>query len=279
MNIQIITATLNPGKELFQTALSIKEQTHQDWLWRIENGGGICPILKNIIELNDPRIAINNRLDSGIYDAWNNACCHSKADWTIFLGSGDRLADQKVLERAWEYLKNINPAIPRIAFGGFRLISHISGLVLRIHDKNWEFMKDKFRHGKPYLPAHPETFHSAGLLNREEIFDPTFRVAGDVDVMLRALTHSEPLSLPIIVSDIMTGGVSQDPRAGYRIYSEVLLACSRNQFDIPFRVKIKEYIRCSIKYLLWMLVGTVGYEVVKESIIRMLSSNNKRKIN
>jgi glycosyltransferase involved in cell wall biosynthesis len=268
MSVQIITAVKNPGKELLDTAASIRQQTLNDWRWYIANGGEICDELNTIFDFNDSRITVCSKSDAGIYDAWNAACSRSKADWTIFLGSGDKLADQTVLERANEHLKLIDPTIPRIAFGGCRLISHVSGHELRIQNNEWEKMKNKFKYGKPCLPIHPETFHSSGLLVGSEIFNTAFKVAGDVDVMLRALGRSQPILLPFIVSDVITGGVSQDPRAGFRIYKEVLLACAANKVDVPIYIKMKEYTRSAIKYMLWYLFGSGGYLIVKEILLR-----------
>ena len=228
MSIQIITAVKNPGKELLDTVASILQQTSKDWRWYITNGGELCDELNKINELNDSRITVCSESDTGIYDAWNAACSKSKADWTIFLGSGDKLADQTVLERVNEHLEFIDPTIPRIAFGGCRLISHVSGDELRIQNNEWELMRKNYKYGRPCLPIHPETFHSSGLLDGNKIFDATFKVAGDVDVMLRALRHSQPISFPFIVSDVITGGISQDPKAGFRIYKEVILACTKN---------------------------------------------------
>lgn len=275
MSVQIITAVKDPGKELLDTVASITQQTLKDWRWYIANGGELCDELIKIIDLNDSRITVCSKSDTGIYDAWNAACSRSKADWTIFLGSGDKLADQTVLERVNEHLKIIDPTIPRIAFGGCRLISHVSGRELRIQNNEWESMKNNFKYGRPCLPIHPETFHSSGLLDGNKIFDATFKVAGDVDVMLRALSHSQPISLPFIVSDVITGGISQDPRAGFRIYKEVLRACATNRVTVPMYIKIKEYIRCTIKYMLWYLFGSNGYSFLKEGVLRKISLRNK----
>ena len=267
MSIQVITAVMEPGDELLQTALSIRSQTHQYWRWYIANGGSICASLAKIIELNDPRIVINSQHDSGIYDAWNKACSNTMADWTIFLGSGDKLSEATVLEQTSSQLKALDPSQPRIAFGWCRLISHRTGQILRVQKNDWVKMQGKYRYGKPSLPIHPETFHSAGLLNCEKPFETSFSVAGDVDVMLRALRYSKPISLPYVISDVITGGVSQDPMAGFRIYKEVRLACARNDFHLPIYVRVIEYIRTGVKYFANRLIGKSMYEKTKEVLL------------
>jgi len=278
MSIQIITAVMEPGKDLLQTALSIKKQTYQDWRWYIENGGSYCESLQQINNLDDPRITINSERDRGIYDAWNKACSNSKADWTMFLGSGDKLSDPTVLDLASTQLKEVDPKQPRIAFGWCRLISHRTGQVLRVQKNDWVSMQGTYRYGKPSLPIHPETFHSAGLLNCEKPFETNFSVAGDVDIMLRAIRSSNPISFQYVISDVITGGVSQDPRAGFKIYKEVLLACARNDFHLPINIRVREYMRTSMKYFINRLIGKSMYEKIKEQLLlRYLHSSNGEK--
>lgn len=268
--IQVITAVLNPDEALLITARSLRMQTSPRWHWHIANGGADTPALAHVRALGDPRIVVASQRDTGIYDAWNNACAASRADWTLFLGAGDCLASADVIELVHDALSGIDPTTPRLAFGHCRLVSPSGRHVVRVQVNNWQAMRGRYRYGKPSLPVHPETFHSAGLLAAQPPFDASYSIAGDVDIMLRAVRASEPVTLPFVVADVLMGGRSQDPRAGFAILREVRRACRENGFAVPPAARASEFARTLAKYAAERVLGASRYARMKEAVSRLM---------
>ena len=75
---------------------------------------------------------------------------------------------------------------------------------------------------------HPATFHRRTLFDEVGRFDPTFRIAGDYELMLRALKGSAPLGFPVLVVDMAAGGMSDRPENRVRTQREVYRARRQN---------------------------------------------------
>lgn len=271
MLIQIVTAVLNPGPELELTAQSILKQTYKKWKWIIKSTGGESPALVCLAAINDPRIHFIHGDDHGIYDAWNIALAQHEANWTLFLGSGDTLSNDTVLEEVASQLTGVDVSQSRIAFGHARITAS-NGSILGVHRNNWASMKGSYRYGKPALPIHPEVFHSRGLLAVSSPFDTTCRIAADVDIMLRALAINEPIELRQFVTNVKTGGTSQDPNKSFKIYTEVLYCCAKNGIRVPMAIKSLEYMRVTLKMGVHFILKPRLYQHLKERLLPLIYS-------
>ena len=124
--ITIITSTLNSLLLLEHTADSIFRQGFKDWQWIIVDGDSsdgtkewledIAGMRRNVKFISEP--------DQGIYDAWNKALPLVRGAWVIFLGAGDKLKSQDVLQKCVRYLEKISPEI-NLAYGSVEYIKDI----------------------------------------------------------------------------------------------------------------------------------------------------------
>jgi len=125
--------------------------------------------------------------DRGIYDAWNKAVSHVKADWVWFFGCDDHLAGPEAIATLKRELGALDPSV-RLAYVRVG-IAMADGRIVETMGEPWPSLKPKLRHNMLIPPN--------GFLARRELFDEvgafdlSFRIAGDYDWFLRAMTRSE----------------------------------------------------------------------------------------
>lgn len=102
--LAIITINFNDKKGLLKTFESIKIQTWKEFEYIVIDGGSTDGS-KEIIEEN-PQISYwISEKDTGVYNALNKGVKAAKADYLIFMNSGDTFYDQNVLQNIEYYFE------------------------------------------------------------------------------------------------------------------------------------------------------------------------------
>ena len=102
MKVSIVTINRNNLTGLKETYRSIVSQTFKDWEWIVVDGGSTEGDRSFIKEHADRISWWCSEPDSGVYDAQNKGIAHARGEWMIFMNSGDRFCDNKVLERVFK---------------------------------------------------------------------------------------------------------------------------------------------------------------------------------
>lgn len=206
MKISIIIATYNVAKDLPACLDSCLRQTWHDKEIIVIDGGSTDGTLE-VIRSYAPRLGYwTSERDKGIYDAWNKALPHVTGSWVLFRGADDLFWDDSVLEKAVPALESAAPE-ELICYGAVVHVNERQDLV-GIRAAAWERAKPQFF--KKMTIPHPGTFHHVRLFRRFGGFDPSYRVAGDYDFLLRAIRGgADAKFLPgLIVTRISAGGIS-----------------------------------------------------------------------
>lgn len=103
----ILIVCLNPGGKLKETFQSIEQQTFRDFEVVVKDGGSkdgsVEQLMNEKKELLEspvaPYLKVIVRKDTGIYDAMNQAVAMAAGEYILFLNCGDKLYDEKVLEK------------------------------------------------------------------------------------------------------------------------------------------------------------------------------------
>lgn len=245
--LSIIVAVLNGRNTLELCIKSIVCQTHPDKELIIIDGGSTDGSL-SIIRKHEQNITYwESKPDRGIYHAWNKALARASGEWICFLGADDCFWNDHVLT-------DLLPSLCRAAASGIRVVY---GRIARVDDggrllarwgKPWEKIRWQMPHGMPLGLPHTGLMHHRNLFGDHGLFDETFRIAGDYELLLRELKHKKNRAL--FVEDIITvaqrvGGLADSNSLFF--HTEVLRARRKNGINrislVWMAVHIKTFCR------------------------------------
>ena len=223
--ITVIIAVFNGEKYLQQCIDSVANQTYVDRQIIVVDGGSYDNTLK-IIKLNQEKLSYwVSELDKGIYDAWNKGLKQASGDWICFIGADDYLMDPGVLKKL-SYQLSLVPENIKIAYGQIMIID-AAGSALYALGESWGSLKKRFQQ-LMCLP-HPAVMHRRSLFATHGMFDESFRIAGDYELLLRELKEGEAQFLPdIVVTAMRQGGISSNPANNLIALQEVRCAQTKN---------------------------------------------------
>ena len=190
--------------------------------------------------------------DRGLAHAWNKGVSHANGDWIIFLGADDYLWRSDSLKKIAPLLANMsNPT--KIVYACVMGVDD-SGKQLGIWSSDWN--RKKFYVEMNF--SHQGVFHHKTLFTQYGMFDESYRLALDYELMLRYLKNNDAIFLPdIIVSAMQSGGMSNTPRNAIRGLREQARARRKNNIS---RDSIKYYRAVIGAYGKLILVKLIGNE-------------------
>lgn len=250
--ISIIVATFNNEGTVQLCIDSVEQQTYPYKELIIVDGGskdGTVGVLKD----SQQKIAYwVSEPDRGIYHAWNKALPNATGEWICFLGADDYFWDTKVLDRIGEQLRLLQPNI-RVVYGQNMLVNN-EGDHLYPVGTSWETLRRKFQTSM-CLP-HPGLMHHRSLFEQYGLFDESFRIAGDYELLLRELTHADALFIPdLIVAGVQQGGISSRPDSALLVLSEARRAQRIHGQRFPSLPWLWGGGKVYLRLLLWWLFG------------------------
>ena len=199
--ISIIVATYNVEQFLDRCLQSISAQTSRDWELIIIDGGSTDGTVA-IIQSHAEHIAYwHSRPDAGIYDAWNQALPHARGDYICFLGADDALHSPDTIANIFAAAGDARHDL--ITCRG--QIRNASGLTDKIIGASWQDSKLP-RH---FRVCHPGLLHHRSLFEAHGAFNPQYKIAADLDFLLRLPRNIRCHDLPMVTVDVQEGGVSQ----------------------------------------------------------------------
>jgi len=236
--ITIIAAVFNGSVTLSRCIKSIYSQSYLNKELIIIDGGSTDDTVK-IIEDNSHQIAYwESKPDRGIYHAWNKALFHAKGEWICFLGSDDYFWKEDVLEKMIPALRIAEKNDIRLVYGRVASINKM-GEVQNILGMPWEKAKSILSH---QMPPHPGLLHHAHIFRDHGLFDESFRIAGDYELLLRELRTRDAMFVPeVIVVGIQYGGVSCNIGNLLQLITEDIAARKKHGLNLITTPVIKYY--------------------------------------
>lgn len=180
MKFTVVTATLNPGRQLRSCIGSVRGQTGVAVEHLIEDGCSRDGSLEWL--RNQPDVSVSCRTDRGMYDALNQAFARASGDVISWLNS-----DEQYLPGTLKLVEEIfreRPAID-VLFGNAILVSP-NGVPVAAR-REIPLRRAYLLHGPAYAMSctlfFKQELRDQGLLR----FDESYRVVGDADLLLRIL--------------------------------------------------------------------------------------------
>lgn len=258
MLLSIITATFNSEKTIVKTLNSILRQNGINELFELEYiivDGASKDNTINIIKSYETTFIEKgvvfkwiSEKDSGIYDAWNKGIKLSSGKWISFLGSDDYYCDGAI-EAYYRTIQYNNTIDYDLVYSNVNLVK--GDKLIKTINGAWSW-----KQFKRYMNiAHVGSFHNKKYFKKYGLFDTSYKIAGDYELLLRARQNLRALKLneqTVIMSD---GGISNHQIN--RVFKETFRAKNKtaglNKIICSF-----DYSIAHIKYILRKIVYAIN---------------------
>ncbi|MCX6214050.1 glycosyltransferase family 2 protein [Spirosoma sp.] len=201
--VSIISAVYNAEKYLEESILSITTQSYKNFEYIIIDGGSSDNTLNIIRKYQDKITYWISEPDGGIYDAWNKGLEKCNGEWIAFIGADDLLYSNSLQV----YIEHIIQHPQRLEL---EFVSSLIELVdenlvpIRLVGESWEWSRFK----KSMTTWHVGMFHSKNLFLKYGVFDSTYKVSGDYELLLRPKDKLIASFINQPTAKMRTGGIS-----------------------------------------------------------------------
>ncbi|MDE1162355.1 MAG: glycosyltransferase family 2 protein [Acidobacteriaceae bacterium] len=229
--VSVITATFNAETLLARCINSVSTQDYPDVEHVIIDGGSSDRTLDVIEQYKDYIGYFTSEKDKGIYDAWNKGVKAATGEWIAFLGSDD------------EYYPGAISSYMRLAAGhpGTEYMSSQVRWVPAPPEKvkiigapwDWPGFQREMR------VAHVGSMHHRSLFHRLGLYDLTYRITGDYELLLRAGDTLRTAFLPQVTAEMQAGGTSDSFEALVEAKKAKVLSGGRSRAWASFEYMIK----------------------------------------
>lgn len=227
MKISIITATYNCADVVGCCLASVGRQTYRDKEHIVIDGASTDGTLAVLRAQSDLLSALVSEPDGGIYDALNKGITLSSGEIIGFLNSDDFYTHDRILEavvRCFSEDLELEACYADLMYVDRSDISR----VVR-YWRSESFVPGSFSQG--WCPAHPTFFVRRSVYERLGGFDLRYRIASDVELMMRFLEAHKLRAkyMPEVWVKMRLGGTTN--RNFYNIFVqnfEVLVALKRH---------------------------------------------------
>ena len=224
--VSLITISLNSQKTIQKTFESVNDQSIKNIEHILIDGGSIdntIHIAKQFSHINK----IISEPDKGIYDAMNKGIKNSSYDIIGFLNSDDQFFDHNSLSLITNHFHE------DIDCGFGDLIYTDSNNKIKRFWKGSDYKQGLFKKG--WMPAHPTFYCRRSVYELFGLYDKSFKIAGDFELMMRFLEKHRIKSkyIPKTLVNMKIGGVSnRSLKSKLDILKEEFRAFEQNGFKI-----------------------------------------------
>jgi glycosyltransferase involved in cell wall biosynthesis len=218
--ISVITIVRNGMPFVEQTIKSVIEQRNSNFEYIVIDGGSTDGTV-DIIKSHESEIAkwVSEK-DEGIADAFNKGFSFSTGDYVLFLNADDALANPNVLEMVARKIAEND--FPVLLYGDCDVLDRCSGEVL--YRASIDVPDTKLLLGK--MIPQPSLFTHRSYFEKYGVFDPNFKIAMDYEWLLRGGLKERVVHVPLLVSNVRTGGISTLDQS--KVVGEIISALKKN---------------------------------------------------
>lgn len=253
MKFSIITATYNSEKTIARTLDSILSQTCREFEYIIVDGNSSDKTL-DIIKSYQPLFSKKkipfswtSEKDKGIYDAWNKGVKIAKGSWISFLGS-----DDQYLENAIELYNcelNNNKESLDLIYSNVKVVNQ--DIEVKIINGIWTW-----KIFKRYMNiAHVGAFHNRNYFKKHGLFNESYKVAGDYELLLRAREKLKTKKIDKITAFMDSGGVSNNQIN--IVFKETFLAKNKTG-EVNYIICIVDFFIAHLKFNLKKTLNAIN---------------------
>ena len=205
MKISIITSVYNNQETIAEAMESVLSQTYPDIEYIIIDGGSSDNTVDIIKTYQDRLGAFISEPDNGIYDGLNKGINLATGDVIGFLHSDDLYQDNTVIEKVVQaFINNATDSV----YGDLTYVNKIDPSKIIRFWQSGKFTLTKLNYG--WMPPHPTFFVKCSIYQQYGVFDTSFKIAADYDLMLRFLgkVKISTFYIPSVLIKMRVGGAS-----------------------------------------------------------------------
>ena len=205
MKISIITVSYNAVATIEDTIQSVLNQSYKNIEYVIIDGGSSDGTQAIIEKYSDKISYYVSEPDGGIYFGMNKGVTACKGDFIGILNADDVYASKTVISNVAELLQT---AKTDTLYGDLEYVTEQN---LNVVVRKWisgSFERKKFLRG--WMPPHPTFFVKKELYLKYGLFNTSFKISADYELMLRFLFNNglSAVYLPQTLIKMRVGGVS-----------------------------------------------------------------------
>ncbi|UFH55973.1 glycosyltransferase family 2 protein [Spirosoma sp. KNUC1025] len=178
--VSIITATHNAEKHLNECITSVLNQTYHNFEYIIIDGASTDNTIEIIKKYSHKLTYWVSEPDDGIYDAWNKGLAKANGDWIAFVGADDILYPNALQTYIEHIVQHPNRNNLEFVSANIELVEEDLSTI-RLVGEAWKW--ESFR--KSMVTWHVGTFHSKYLFAKYGMFNKSYKISGDYELLLR----------------------------------------------------------------------------------------------
>ena len=227
--VSVVTVLFNGRPSVAGCLDSVIRQDYPSIEHIVIDGGSNDGTL-DILRQYDDRLAFwKSEPDQGVYDAWNKGLREARGEWICFLG-----ADDEFLPGAVSAYMACAARNPEAEYLSSRISwIHPSGFE-RILGEPWTWA----RFAKFMCVAHVGSMHRRSLFDRLGVYNTSYRIVADYELLLRARQSLKAAFMPRTTTMMRAGGISDSVAALEETTRAKIKAGGRS----PFLAKIEFWI-------------------------------------
>lgn len=237
MKVSVITVCFNNGSLLADAIRSVAAQSYPGIEYIVVDGQSTDQTPEIIHSFEDVITRWISEPDQGQYDAMNKGVGMATGDLIGFLHADDFFAHTDAIAHMVEAIgKKGADAV----FGDIRYVDSSDTSKVLTRRKYGPCSRMKLHLG--WHPPHTAFYVRSSVLKSSGLFDTSFTISADYDLMLRLLTRNKISTayIPEVVVKMRVGGVSNRTMGNVRRkWREDYRAMQKNHFGSPLTIFLK----------------------------------------
>jgi glycosyltransferase involved in cell wall biosynthesis len=250
--ITVITVVFNGEATLEKSILSVINQTYDNVEYILIDGcstDGTLDIIRKYAHAIDYWVS---EPDAGIYDAWNKAVVCASGNWICFIGADDYLWGDSVLQNMVPTMMSAMPSY-KLVYGAITMVNSRQEVISRLGD-SWEISKKEMRNIMSV--PHPGLMHHRTWFENYGLFDASYKIGGDYEMLLRGWPAQDALFVSDLVTVGMTqGGVSSSPKNALLGLREIRRAQLSHGIKLLNLKLLSAFLNVYMRLILQILLG------------------------
>lgn len=205
MKISVITVAFNAAQTIDAAMRSVLTQTHPDIEYIVIDGGSTDGTQACVARHASRLAHFVSEPDRGIYDAMNKGIGLASGDVIGFINADDFYASEGALAKVADQFRH--PGVDG-CYGNLCYVKEFDTQSVVRYWRSSEFRPGFFASG--WCPPHPTFFVRRKIYERFGRFDLSYRIAADVELMMRFLevNHVRARYLPEVLVKMRMGGTT-----------------------------------------------------------------------